>query len=327
MKTFLVITSIFNPTDAVKQFSQINSMQTIVVGDKKSPQNYHCDNVIFLSAQKTLSYSIEKLLRYNHYCRKMLGYIYSSKQDAEIIIDTDDDNAPKNNWGFPQFDGTFDLTQKQTDITFLNVYKYYTEKHIWPRGFYLKDILNPTSMINKNTITRQNIKVGVWQGLVDGEPDVDAIYRLTDNEHCYFNQNISPIVLNENCYCPFNSQNTAFRKELFPLLYIPATVTFRFCDILRGLIAQPIMNIAGYKLGFTTSTVVQERNEHDYLKDFHSEIPCYLETKKVIEIALQAIKSNYSIKDNLQEVYIALFNNNIVEKTELKILDAWLKDI
>ena len=69
---------------------------------------------------------------------------------------------------------------------------------------------------------------------------------------------------------PYNTQNTATRKELFPLLYLPAYVTFRFTDILRGLIAQPIMWLYDYHLGYSGATVTQKRNAHDYFEDFQS---------------------------------------------------------
>lgn len=327
MKKYLVITSIFPPTEAVKKFAERKDIHIIIVGDKKSPSNYDCQNTTFLSVKNKLNYKLEDKLPYNHYARKMLGYIYASKNSADIIIDTDDDNAPKDNWNFPDFNSNFDITGASNNISFLNVYKYYTDKHIWPRGFNLKDITNKNAIINKEKISHEKINVGIWQGLVDGEPDVDAIYRLIDNEKCYFDESIPPIVLNNNCYCPFNTQNTAIRKELFPLMYIPATVTFRFCDILRGLVAQPIMQIAGYKLGFTTSTVIQDRNEHDYLKDFKSEIPCYLEAYNVIEIVQNSISQNCTIKENLKRAYNSLCNNNIVTQEELVLLDAWLDDI
>ena len=59
------------------------------------------------------------------------------------------------------------------------------------------------------------------------------------------------MVLGTGTMSPFNTQNTLIRKELFALLYLPTYVTFRFTDILRGLVAQPIMWAAGYALGFT----------------------------------------------------------------------------
>ncbi len=164
--------------------------------------------------------------------------------------------------------------------------------------------------------------IGIWQGLADQDPDVDAIYRLTNNKPCYFDKK-GQIVLEKGVVSPFNSQNTAFKQETFPLLYLPSTVTFRFTDILRGLIAQPIWAM-GYSLGFTEATVYQERNEHNLLKDFEQEIPCYLHGEKIIEIVSKSISKDISISDNLMRSYQSLLKNNIVKKEELKILKQWL---
>jgi hypothetical protein len=173
---------------------------------------------------------------------------------------------------------------------------------------------------------QKTVKVGVWQGLADGDPDVDAIYRLTDNRPCYFRER-DPLVLGRGTFAPFNSQNTLFFQELFPLLYLPAHVTFRFTDILRGLVAQPIMWEAGYQLGFTSATVVQERNPHDYLKDFESEIPCYLLAQKVVDVVSASVRKSVGISDNLFNAYEALLKKDIVRAEELGVLTAWLEDI
>ena len=178
----------------------------------------------------------------------------------------------------------------------------------------------------KKNLVKTQCKVGVWQGLADESPDVDAIYRLTDNLPCIFDEN-EPIVLDVGNVCPFNSQNTAIIKELFPLLYLPCFVTFRFCDILRGLIAQPIMWLYGYRLGFTKATVTQIRNEHDYYEDFISEIPMYQYSEKVFETTDKSISSSRSITDNLVNSYEGLQREGIVQKEELETLKAWLEDI
>jgi hypothetical protein len=47
---------------------------------------------------------------------------------------------------------------------------------------------------------------------------------------------------------------------------------------------------AGWKLGFTDATVVQDRNPHDYFKDFLSEIPMYQFTERVVDIASSVVQ-------------------------------------
>ncbi|MDX9749428.1 MAG: STELLO glycosyltransferase family protein, partial [Paludibacter sp.] len=166
----------------------------------------------------------------------------------------------------------------------------------------------------------------VWQGLADEDPDVDAVYRLTSDVPCYFNEK-GPVVLGKGTITPFNTQNTMIRKELFPLMYLPTYVTFRFTDILRGLVAQPIMWLSGYQLGFVDATVVQKRNPHDYMKDFLSELPMYEHGEKVIELVSSNISGDASIENNLYNAYHALHRNGIVIDKELQTLEAWLKDL
>lgn len=321
---YIIITSINTPTEAVMKFSQIANHQVIVVGDRKTVLPYICPGVDFISIhdQESLDFKLVKKLPYNHYCRKMMGYLVAIKGGAERIIDTDDDNIPYNDWGFPEFEGTFDSIIENKG--FINIYQAFTEQKIWPRGFPLK-LINQNNNIDIS-IQRHECRVGVWQGLADEDPDVDAIYRLTSDQPCIFNKR-APLVCKKGTISPFNTQNTLIRKELFPLLYLPTYVTFRYTDILRGLVAQPIMWLKGYELGFTQATVIQKRNPHDYFKDFLSEIPMFETSEKVIEIVSSNIQSSMSVEDNLLSAYKGLFKNNIVKSDELKMLEAWLSDL
>lgn len=322
---YIVITSIFPPTAAVIKFSKIKEYKLVVVGDKKNPAKWNCDEVIYLPVEKQLEmdYKLIDVLPFNHYCRKMIGYLYAIQNNAELIIDTDDDNIPKSNWEFPDFTGKYNSIPENKG--FINIYNYYTDQHIWPRGLPLNRITHDFSDVFVE-MKNQESKVGVWQGLADEDPDVDAIYRLTSNEPCYF-QEKPPCVLDKGTLTPFNTQNTAIRKELFPLMYLPTYVTFRFTDILRGLIAQPIMWLYDYKLGFLNATVVQKRNEHDFMKDFESEVPMYKDVELVIDLTIKNTKASETIENNLYNTYIALLNANIVKQEEIKTLEAWLQDI
>ena len=322
-RKYIIITSIFPPTEAVQKFAEINNSTLVVVGDKKTPSNWHFPNVIFLPVddQSMLNTTaFQKTLPYNHYCRKMLGYLYALQEGAEIIIDTDDDNIPNSDWDFPNFNDSYKFYRGEKG--FVNIYNYFTEQSIWPRGLPLNHISKRTDF---SSVESENVNVGIWQGLADEDPDVDAIYRLVSDQSCVFNQQ-PPIVLDKGIVCPFNTQNTCIRKELFPLLYLPVNVSFRFTDILRGLVAQPIMWLHGFHLGFTSATVVQKRNPHDYFNDFLSEIPMYQHCEKVVETVEKSILVNRTLSDNLYEAYRGLLNLNIVPLEEMSILQAWLAE-
>jgi hypothetical protein len=320
----IVITSIYQPTEAVLAFSKQKKYKLYVVGDKKTPSDWNCPDVTYISVddQQSMDYALAKVLPYNHYCRKMVGYLEAIKTGATVIFDTDDDNIPYENWNFPEFDGEFDYLAN--DKGFVNIYQLFTDHKIWPRGLPLP-LINTDFQLGKDVSIAQS-SVGMWQGLADEDPDVDAIYRLTSDEPCFFNKR-NPVVLGTKTIAPINTQNTLIRKELFPLLYLPTYVTFRYTDILRGLIAQPIMWAAGFNLGFTEATVIQKRNPHNYMDDFVSEIPMYKTCEKVIELVSKTISANNSIEDNLHQSYKELLNHNIIEEREMITLDAWLSDL
>lgn len=323
MKKYIVITTINEPSEAVRAFAANPEYKLVVVGDAKTPANWQCDNVEFISVaqQDSSDCVLQKYIPYNHYCRKMFGYLHAIRDGADMIVDTDDDNIPKEDWTFPDFEQEYDCVDD--DLGFINVYELYTRQKIWPRGLPLKQIAKST--VRLENVSRKSAHVGVWQALADEDPDVDAIYRLTSNEACLFEEK-PPYVLGKNTISPFNSQNTAIRKDLFALLYLPMFVTFRFTDILRGLVAQPIMWASGFHLGFLGATVVQKRNPHDYSKDFESEVPMYLHSERTVEIVGDAVSADSSVEDNLHKAYHALHKMGIVCDRELEALETWLHD-
>jgi hypothetical protein len=321
MKQAIVITTIFEPSEAVKAYANMPDIPLIVVGDQKTPDNWACTGADYISVaeQEALWPQLSKVMPRNHYSRKMFGYLMAARAGADVVIDTDDDNLPNRNWGFPEYEGNFE----QVDVGdgFVNVYQWFTDAKIWPRGLPL-DLIN-TAFETRGKQTFSDCSVGIWQGLTDGDSDVDAIYRLTCDDACTFNDR-EPVVLSGGTVCPFNSQNTATKKALFPLLYLPAHVTFRFTDILRGLVAQPIMWLDGYALGFTRATVIQSRNSHDYMDDFISELPMYQHCREVVEVVSDAISASNDLESNLHAAYSALLAKEIVVDDELRTLDAWL---
>ena len=323
MTDTIVITSIYPPTEAVIQFAALINYQLIVVGDEKTPEDWSHGAIKFISIadQSKLTFKLARSLPRNHYSRKMIGYLTAIRDGARLIIDTDDDNIPKNDWHFPSLEGDFDTLDAPG---FVNIYQLFTDQKIWPRGLPLK-LISQQHILTDNIINKA-VKVGVWQGLADEDPDVDAIYRLTSDTPCYFDER-HPVVLAKNTISPFNSQNTLFRSELFALLYLPTFVTFRFTDILRGLVAQPIMWLYGYSLGFTNATVVQKRNPHDYMKDFISEIPMYQHCDSIISIVTSVIKKEFSIESNLLHAYQELQRHKIVSAEELVTLQDWIDDL
>ena len=119
--------------------------------------------------------------------------------------------------------------------------------------------------------------------MCDINPDVDAIYRLINEKINIKFKNIFFVSLGR-AYSPFDSQNTIWIKEIFPVLYLPVSCSMRATDIIRGLVAMKILQNDNKKALFYGTTVFQKRNEHNLFKDFEDEIPIYLNSKKIIEV-------------------------------------------
>jgi len=322
MKIPLVITSINPPTKAVKEFAK-QDLKIIVVGDYKSPKNWSSEEITFLSLedQQNLGFELEKLMPKNAYSRKNLGYLYAMRSNPDLIAESDDDNIPYDNWlSFFAID-TFNSTLENQG--FVNVYSYFTDEFIWPRGLPL-DELRTNPIISKNPTRIFNI--GMYQGLANQDPDVDAIYRLVISKYLDFND-IIPLVLGKGTIAPMNTQNTITIKKFFPLMYLSSHVPWRFTDILRGLIAQPIMWLYDFNTAFFKASVYQDRNPHDLMRDFGEEIECYIYPKKIIELIGSVISSNFSVEANLIKSYEVLIDAGIVDKKEIILLKAWLNDL
>ena len=323
MKSFLVITTINPPTEGIKKFASFKNLNVVVVGDKKTPKDWEVEGVTYLSCEEQEKFGFD--LPWNHYSRKMIGYLYAIQNGADYIAETDDDNIPKDDWGFPKFNGKnyeFDTTMYDgvKGEGFVNIYKFFSLQNIWARGLPLDKINIGEFAIHQRAVGES---VGVWQGLADEDPDVDAIYRLVIGKPCTFKER-EPIILELGVVSPFNSQNTLFKKRLFPLMYLPVTVPQRFSDILRSYVAQPIMHKERCLLGITKATVVQKRNEHNLIDDFNDEVLCYTSSEIAYNTVKEVVDEKYGVMENLLLAYKALVEKGIVTKSELTYLTEWI---
>ena len=100
----VVITSIALPTRAVEVYAGFDSVKTIVIGDRKTPDNWRLKDVIFLSVEDQIDKykSFGSRLPVNHYSRKNIGYLEAIRWGCEVIVDTDDDNIPLSDWHIPE---------------------------------------------------------------------------------------------------------------------------------------------------------------------------------------------------------------------------------
>ena len=221
-----VVTTIFEPSEAVKKQAHLQGWCLVVVGDKKGPLKYDIDapqkNVVFLTAamQEDLAkhFPLVGVTPWSHFGRKNIGYLYAVLHGAALVWDFDDDNlllskhhmfdhiSRSINASAPGPTGagagataataaaTASAAAASNTMTALEPLGYSALSMLsfnpyplmgapsapcWPRGLPLQDIKFNASQVALKPKKIPIASVGIIQSLANHDPDVDAIYRLT----------------------------------------------------------------------------------------------------------------------------------------------------
>jgi len=279
--------------------------------------------------QKKLGYRIVDFLPYKSYARKNIGYLYAIQHGAKQIYDTDDDNHPKSGKlsFFDKDSGEFYVYNTQSKA--VNPYSHFGQGTIWPRGYPLENISDPTEPVFDKC---QGVQTTIQQGVVDGDPDVDAIFRLTRKDKdvrldVKFDPKAPPVLLPPGTMAPFNSQNTFFLYKGLWATLLPITTAFRVCDIWRGYFAQRLIwEIGGY-LSFFPPNAVQVRSAHDYLLDFIDEKDLYHDAGRLVRFLTKWKSNKQDFFNRVLELSVAMVENRFWGVKDALLTEAWLKDL
>lgn len=331
----VIITTINVPTETILKHIKNDEYDVIIVGDNKTPSEQYANlNCIYLDvpSQKKLFPELSELLPYNHYCRKNLGYLYAIKKGYKIIYETDDDNVPHDNFDSvlhynDHNDGLQMITEQNN--AWINIFKYFTNNgYIWPRGF-------PLSLLKHNPnylIQPTDNPPSIINGLVENDPDVDALFRIIcDHQHYIQWEKNKRIMINNNNVCVFNSQNTFWlNPEVFMCLLIPCSVSFRYCDILRGIISNVILKKTNNYMMYVSPNVTQYRNQHDLMSDFKSEYEMYIHNENILNFIENQVNWDSNTADNklnvksaLMTIYDNLLANDVIAQKDIDLLHKW----
>ena len=325
-----IITTI-NPYKNVKKLDYIskkNSVNFIIVGDKKTPLDFKTvyGDYLDLSKQKNLKYQITKKIPYNSYSRKNIGYLKAIQLNSNFIIETDDDNQIDKNYF-----NKISLHQNAKSILtegWVNIYKAFLKDKsikIWPRGLPFENIEKKFYFSEKSV----KKKFFIQQGICNGDPDVDAIFRILNNKKNFrFKKNLM-FSINPKTFIPLNSQNTLWHSKAFALLYLPSFCSMRATDIWRGLIAKVVLANDKKNILFKSSNIIQKRNDHNLINDLRDEMELYenlnLALNSLLKLNLLKGEKNYS--KNLIKVYQKLVVMKLFPKKELELVKLWVRDL
>jgi hypothetical protein len=144
---------------------------------------------------------------------------------------------------------------------------------LWHRGYPVECLPNRLQVEYRGETRR---KVLVQADLWDGNPDVDAIARITFQPAVKFN------ITKPYCstkFSPFNTQNTFFSRDAFPYFCAIPGVR-RMNDIWGSYIYE---HYCPGSVVYNRASVFQDRNPHDLTKDLEDEMLGYKCTLDLIQ--------------------------------------------
>jgi hypothetical protein len=251
-----VITTIQEPTRGVvklvEKLAECGGL-LVVAGDKQGPAHFRSQHFaegcridfLALADQHESEFELARKLPVGSYSRKNVAYLHAIAAGVDFLYETDDDNAPLDSWQLRSESVAAARSIDPTNGRWVNVYRYFCKELIWPRGFPLSEVRSEVPETRMVAAMRSPIQ----QGLANGSPDVDAVWRLIFDRNFAFSDG-APVVLEAGNWCPFNTQSTWWWPTAYPLLYLPSYCSFRTCDTWKSFIAQRCLGRSGTELRF-----------------------------------------------------------------------------
>ncbi len=307
---------------------------------------------------------------FNSFARKNVGYLFAINHGAKVIFDFDDDNVLtpleggiatpppflwndehvngkkyQNPWQKPSMLLRFINTKsdenessggqnEELGLAF-NPYKYMgpSVNDSWPRGFPI-DRLHSDFIMEPKELQVGDIPltaVGVLQALCNGDPDTDAVFRMTRPQSTDFTFERTakslPLLVPQTSSAPYNAQATTHLSAAFWGLYLPITVPGRVTDIWRSYIAQRLMKDVGLYLVYTPPIVQHKRSAHDYLSDHVAEIDLYHKTSKLLDHLDSWSSTKEHLQERIMDLWVDLYEHDYIDEEDVDAMVDWLNTL
>lgn len=276
-ENFIVTTTINPPTEATLKYASFWGWKLIVVGDTKTPhKEYEKLNCIYLhpDEQEKKYPDLSRAIGWRSIQRRNIGFVEAYNLGAKIIATVDDDNIPYDNWSRDLLIGKeieCNLYQPEHDV--FDPLSVTNVNHVWHRGYPIEYVPTRHRVEYKGKTKR---KVLVQADLWDGDPDIDALARLSMKPIVKFNVK-RPYCSNK--IAPFNSQNTFLAREVIPYYAVLPHVG-RMDDIWGSYILQ---HFFPNSVVYNKASVYQDRNVQDLITNLEKEVMGYRNTLKMVQ--------------------------------------------
>lgn len=288
-KVTIITTTINSPTEATLKFCEIvqrhSNFDFVIVGDTKTPhEEYEAlvnkyKRITYLTpdAQEKLYPNLSNIIGWKTIQRRNIGFVYAYDNGCDVLATIDDDNIPYDNWGDEIYVGeevTYDCYKP--DNGFFDPLAITKDNYVWHRGYPIELLQTRHNVTYEGKAKKKCL---VQANLWDGDPDIDAMARLT-HKPCVKYSIKEPY--GSKRIAPFNSQNTFLAREVIPY-YAVLPFTGRMDDIWGSYILQAHFPDC---VIYDKATVYQDRNEQDLVTNLENEVIGYRNTYKFIGTGL-----------------------------------------
>ncbi|UJR32727.1 hypothetical protein I4U23_020186 [Adineta vaga] len=343
---WIVLTTINYPTPTIYKLLQLTSeWHLIVVAQQQTPINWlshingNQSRIWFLSLneQYSMDYSILQHLPDNSHARKNIGYLVAIQCGAKIIYECEDNVLLDRNDIYvlpkrvqPKHVPWISFHRERSP--FVNIYGSFGQSSVWPRGFPVSELRNITedgwhSVIRND---ENNTYAYIQQCLIDGNPDVDALYRLAYPlaiDQIRFDRNQPSIVLQPYTFSPYNIQNTITYYEAFWGLILPVTTTFRVSDIWRSFWVQRLLWDIGGRLLFGTATLDKINSSNSYIKDMDEENQLYHQSGSFVRFLVSWSSTLPTLIERILRLSKDISQAGFWKSEEINVIKAWINDL
>ncbi|MEM9735440.1 MAG: hypothetical protein AAF908_02405 [Pseudomonadota bacterium] len=290
---FAVITTTIHVPHVMELHARLRSDADIIVaGDRKSP---HAEiraiaerhpNFIYLDveAQEAMGTKCSEVIGWNSIQRRNLALLQAISRGADVIVTVDDDNLPMGPDYIDRLEALFSAPfhglSGETRPGWFNACSLF-DADLYHRGYPLDKRDGAEELVLSPV---WDAEIGVAAGLWLGDPDIDATTRLVNGPIYRSLSDVAAagVVALPETWTVFNSQNTAYRRELAPLMMV-APGLGRYDDIWGAYIAKRILRESPWSVHFGPPVVWQQRNEQNVLVNLEKEIMGMRETPRFIQ--------------------------------------------
>ena len=336
MKLAIVSTTIrgdsgYRDWDELASKSAFSDVKFFIAGDLNSipfnDKRFICD-LEYISAEQQRSYSCSDSIGWKRWARRNIALLKAIEFDPDFILFIDDDNRPHESYFKDWYDVLTKPTTKQVvcDSSVEHPWHNYlqtgdTKIPFYPRGFPITFRNQEYRTTIKDSTPISPDRIGVFQGISLGDPDIDAMTRIVYSTPTPLNSIQEKNFCMKNIWSPYNTQNTLFSKSLFPLAFTWPN-SGRYEDIYASLVWQQFIFNNDMYVHIGDAINYQIRGKRNDVHDLSLEVDVYFNIENVWNdiLRISALTPTVFIEELIK-------SSNPTIKKEQTFFSAYLDDL